>query len=382
MYYPLPSWPVLYLYTGVTAFVLSAFLMPLAIRILLRRGVVDAPEPGKIHERPTPRGGGVAMFIAFAIAVILPNYRDHPMKGVLIGGFLCLLVGLADDLRGGVPAVIKLGTLSLATLIMAWFGVSLQIFESSYLNLALTLLWIVGVTSAFNGIDNMDGLASGVAVIVSAMYVIIAVDAFYEVGTETPISWFGLLGSALIGSNLGFLLYNYAPARIFMGDSGSFFLGFTLAALGVMGEWNEQPVIAVTIPVLILGIPIFDFLYILIARVLRGDTKSVREVIEHCSTDHLSHRLLWMGFSRRRAVWTIYVMCLVMGIAGILLRNSERVLDSILALVQGGAVVFLIVVLMAGTEGRRAMMSLRRGEAVPFQRAEAAEDDDAKRKSA
>lgn len=382
MYYPLPSWPVLYLYTGVTAFVLSAFLMPLAIRILLRRGVVDAPQPGKIHERPTPRGGGVAMFIAFAIAVILPNYRDNPMKGVLIGGFLCLLVGLADDLRGGVPAVIKLATLSIATLIMAWFGVSLQLFESSYLNLALTLLWIVGVTSAFNGIDNMDGLASGVAVIVSAMYVIIAVDAFYEAGTETPISWFGLLGSGLIGANLGFLLYNYAPARIFMGDSGSFFLGFTLAALGVMGEWNEQPVIAVTIPVLILGIPIFDFLYILTARILRGDTKSVREVIEHCSTDHLSHRLVWMGFSRRRAVVTIYVMCLVMGIAGILLRNSERVLDSILALVQGGAVVFLIAVLMAGTEGRRAMMSLREEEAVLFPKTSTDDEKEARRKSA
>lgn len=352
MYNPLPAWPVLYFYTGLIAFFISAAAMPLGIRLLRRFDVMDAVSKEKIHKTPIPRGGGIIIFIAFAIAVVLPDYRNHPMIGVLIGSAICLTVGALDDFRGGVPAVFKFAALIGATLIMSWFGVRLDVFNNYYLDLALTILWIVGVTSAFNGIDNMDGLASGVAVIVSGMYLAIAIDSYYAAGTETSLSWFGLLAAGLIGSNLGFLIYNFNPAKVFMGDAGSFFLGFTLSALGVMGEWNSEPIIASVIPILILAVPIFDFAYIIIIRILRGETTTVLQVIEHCAPDHLSHRLVWFGFSQRKAVLFIYLMCFVLGISGILLRNSENTMDSVIALLQGGSVVSLIVLLMLTAEKR------------------------------
>jgi UDP-GlcNAc:undecaprenyl-phosphate GlcNAc-1-phosphate transferase len=184
------------------------------------------------------------------------------------------------------------------------------------------------------------------------MFLIIALQAHYSAGTETSLAWFGLLAAGLIGSNLGFLIYNVKPARVFMGDSGSFFLGFMVSALGVMGEWAANPVISCTIPVLILGVPIFDFGYILVTRILRGETRTLRSVIEHCAMDHLSHRLVWIGFSERKAVGLIYVMAIVLGVSGILLRNSDSLIDSALAVVQGLFVVVLIVVLMATAEKR------------------------------
>ncbi|HRK35045.1 MAG TPA: hypothetical protein PLJ47_10670, partial [Candidatus Hydrogenedentes bacterium] len=150
----------------------------------------------------------------------------------------------------------------------------------------------------------------------------------------------------------GFLVFNFNPASIFMGDAGSFFLGFTLAALGVMGEWSQNRIVSVSIPVLILGVPIFDFAYILLSRIIRGDTKTVREVIEHCAPDHLSHRLVWIGFSQPKAVLFIYMISFALGVSGVLLRNSTSYFDTALAFSQGLAIVVIVMVLMA-TAARR-----------------------------
>jgi UDP-GlcNAc:undecaprenyl-phosphate GlcNAc-1-phosphate transferase len=178
-------------------------------------------------------------------------------------------------------------------------------------------------------------------------YLFIATQAWWAVGTETSLSWFGMLAAGLIGTNLGFLLYNFKPARIFMGDSGSFFLGFMLAALGVMGEWTENRIISCTIPVIMLGVPLFDFAYILIGRVLKGRTRSLLEVINHCGQDHLSHRLLWIGFSQRQAVLFIYLISTALCVTGILVRNSRNYLDSALGIIQGLSILTIVVILMA-----------------------------------
>ncbi len=345
-------WPRTYIMTGCVSFVLAAILTPVAIALLKRWGVMDAVSENKIHSHPVPRAGGIVIFIAFAVGVLLPNYRDNPMKGIMLGAGMCLLVGAIDDWRGGIPAVFKFITLLFVTYVMSLFDVQLRIFNSYWLDLLLTMIWVVGVTSSFNGIDNMDGLASGVATIVSTMYLVIALQAFFFAGTETPLSWFGLLAAGLIGSNIGFLLFNFKPARIFMGDAGSFFLGFTLAALGVMGEWSQNRIVSVSIPVLILGVPIFDFAYILLSRIIRGDTKTVREVIEHCAPDHLSHRLVWIGFSQPKAVLFIYMISFALGVSGVLLRNSTSYFDTALAFSQGLAIVVIVMVLMA-TAARR-----------------------------
>jgi len=286
--------------------------------------------------------------------VLLPGYRSHGMNAVLLGAFICMVVGLIDDLRGGIPGFYKLITLCGVTYILYRYGVRVTLFGTPALDLIFTMLWIVGVTSAFNGLDNMDGLASGVAGIVASMFFVIALQAYLLSGTETSLSWFGMLAVGLIGANLGFLIYNFNPARIFMGDSGSFFLGFTLAALGVMGEWNERPAIAAVIPVLILGVPLFDFAYILIARIYRGETRTLRSIIDHCAPDHLSHRLTWIGFTQRKAVLFIYLLAVTLGISGILLRNSTSLLDTELAILQGLAIIAVVIVLMATANRRHA----------------------------
>ncbi len=345
-------WPRTWIAAGSLAFLIVALGMPFYIWLLRRFGVVDHATEGKLHARPTPRGGGVLIFAAFAAATLLPHYFSYPMQGILIGAFVCMAVGAADDIAGGIPAVYKFLTLVLVTVVLSRYGVCIKLFPWYPLNLVVTLLWIVGVTSAFNGLDNMDGLASGVASIVAGVYLIIAVQSFLAAGTETSLSWFGMLSAALLGANLGFLIYNSRPARVFMGDAGSFFLGFTLAALGVMGEWSEHPVATATIPILILGVPIFDFAYILIARILRGETRTLRQVIEHCALDHLSHRLVWIGFSQRKAVFFIYLIAFALGATGVLLRNATSATDSVLALLQGIGIMVIVIVLMA-TAARR-----------------------------
>jgi len=337
---------------GAAAFVFAIVGMPLVIVALKRLGVVDRVGVNKIHTRPVPRGGGLAIFGAFALAVLLPGYRSTAMNGVLLGAFICLCVGMVDDVTGGVKGVWKLLTLVAVTGILWRFGVRLNVFKFAPLDLLFTLVWIVGVTSAFNGFDNMDGLAAGEAVIVSLVYFIIALQAYVAAHTETSLSWFGMLAIGLIGANVGFLIFNWRPARVFMGDSGSFFLGFVLAALGVMGEWTENRVISCTIPVLILGVPIFDFAYTLAARIIKGETRTLRAIIDHCATDHLSHRLVWIGFSQRKAVLFIYLISFALGVTGILLRNSTRLLDSLLALIQSFAIFAIVAVLMASAAKR------------------------------
>jgi len=354
MYWIAQYWPRTYLTVGLTAFLVSAAAMPLAIFVLKRLHVMDGVTARKLHERPVPRGGGIVMFAAFAIAVLLPGYRSSGFNGLILGAFLCTTVGALDDITGGrIPGTWKLATLVAATLVLGSFGVRLNLFQSALLDTGFTILWIVGVTSAINGIDNMDGLASGIAVIVCAVYVFIAMQVWSVARTETSLSWFGMLAAGLIGANLGFLIYNFKPARIFMGDSGSFFLGFTLAALGVMGEWSENRVVSCTVPVLVLGVPLFDFAYIITARIVRGETRSLSSIINHCALDHLSHRLVWMGFSQRQAVLFIYLLCVVLGFSGILGRNSANYLGSAIGITQGLAILVVVAVLMAVANRRR-----------------------------
>jgi UDP-GlcNAc:undecaprenyl-phosphate GlcNAc-1-phosphate transferase len=341
-------WPRTYITVCITAFVIAAVMMPVAIAILRRLRVLDPVTGSKIHTRPVPRGAGIVMFGAFAVAVILPGYRSSGFNGILIGAFLCMAVGALDDVLGGrIPGIWKFGTLIAATLILEQFGVRLNFFKSPILDELFTILWIVGVTSAFNGIDNMDGLAGGIAVIVSAVYVFIAMQMWFVARTETSLSWFGMLAAGIIGSSLGFLLYNFKSAKIFMGDSGSFFLGYTLAALGVMGEWSENRIVSCTVPVLVLGVPIFDFSYVIISRIIRGETRSLSSIINHCALDHLSHRLTWMGFTQRQAVLFIYLLCAVLGFSGMLGRSSATLLGSAIGIIQGLAILAVVMILMA-----------------------------------
>lgn len=346
-------WPQTYLFVGLAAFACTAIAMPMAIALMRRFQFVDLPEEGKIHARPVPRGAGVIMWCAFAAAVLLPDYRSHAMNGVLIGSFLCMLTGAVDDFIIRIPGFYKLAVLFLVTLILSWFGVRTSLFHIPWLDTLVTLLWIAGVTSAFNGADNMDGAAGGIAAMVCGCFFVIALQAELTSRYETSLAWFGMLAIALVGVCAGFLLYNWKPAKAFMGDSGSLFLGFMLAALSVMGEWTEEAWLSALVPVLILGVPLFDFAYVLLTRIVRGETRTLRSVIDHCAPDHLSHRLVLMGFSQRKAVLFIYVFCFALGATGVLIRNSSGLFDGVLAVLQGVAILAMILGLMAAVDMRQ-----------------------------
>lgn len=331
-------WTKTYITVFLVSMILSLIGTPLVRWLALRLGVVDIPNSKKIHSKPVPLWGGVIIFAACAIAILQTFDYSNPLKAIMIGGFVVLLVGIIDDVNGGISACLKFVILMIVALILTRYGVILNLFHNYYLDAFFTVLWIVGLTSAFNGIDNMDGLASGIACITSTIYFIIAY--------QTGLWGFGILAIALAGSNLGFLRYNFNPATIFMGDAGSFFLGFTLAAMGVMGEWTENSIISCIIPVLILGFPIFDFSYIIIWRQRNGVTHNLRQIISHCDKDHISHRLVDLGLNQRKAVGLIYLISFALGLGAIVLRNSQLTSNSALLLLQGFIIALIVITLL------------------------------------
>jgi len=339
----------------IIALVLSSALAAVTILVCRRLGLLDKPGPGKVHERPTPRLGGPAIWIAMTLTLVLTcAHREKEFANIFYaicgGGLLVLLIGVWDDVRG-VNAIIKLIGLALATLIMATQGVTtslcvaLPLSDSlkHVLEYVVTLLWVVGVVSAFNAIDNMDGLAGGIAFIAACLF------AF--VGAQTGQFPFMVVSLALAGAVLGFLLLNRPPAHIFLGDSGAFMLGYTLAAIGALGGWSTHPIKAALVPVLVLSVPLFDLGYIILARWLSGTTKGIGQAITYRGQDHLSHRLVALGFDKVDAVLFILVLSLGVGIMAVSMRNSLPV-EAILLTLSAGITYLLLFIVIARVQPR------------------------------
>jgi len=221
---------------------------------------------------------------------------------------------------------------------MIKFGLSVSLFgKLFYINFFITLLWIVGITSAFNAVDNMDGLAGGLGAIAAITFFIIAI--------RTSQWGWASLAIALSGALFGFLRYNFYPAKIFMGDSGSLFLGFTLAALGLKGEWSTNPVKASIIPILVLGVPIFDLTYLVIRRWIEGTAKGLINAITFCAKDHCSHRLLNIGLSHKLSAMFLYLIAICVSIGAIVLQNARK-WDAALLLLQFVLIFITILILL------------------------------------
>lgn len=308
----------------------------LAVPLLGWLGMVDRPAPGKVHRRAVPRLGGVLIFVGFVAALLWRGPVTPAAGAVLLGGALVLVVGMVDDVWG-VSAVVKLVALAVVTGLLYRVGVRLTLTTVVWVDVPLTFLWIVGVVSAMNALDHMDGLAAGVALVAALM--------FFFVGAQTQQYSWAYLSVALAGSLVGFLVFNFPPARIFMGDSGAFFLGYTLAAMGVMGGWSTNPVKAAIIPVFILSVPIFDLAYVLASRYLSGTTSGLLEAVTHRGTDHLGHRLSRFGWPPRTVALFVYFVSVCVGVGAVVLRNVPP-LDAVLLLGQFVMVYVIIVVLM------------------------------------
>lgn len=275
-------------------------------------GVLDLPDARKVHTKATPRLGGLGIYIGFTLVFLGAQDLTPPFWGVFWGSSIILLFGLLDDLKGISPWLKLLGQLG-AALAAVSLGVRVDFithpFDSfiflGYFAVPLTILWIIGITNALNLIDGLDGLAAGTAAIAAFTLAIVA----YLEG-EAAVVFPALL---LVSCILAFLRYNFYPAQIFMGDSGSLLLGFYLATFSVLGFGKGATFISLVVPIFILGLPIFDTLFAIWRRLLQ------RQPIFRADKQHLHHRLLEHGFSQRRAVLTFYGINLSLGLTAVLL---------------------------------------------------------------
>lgn len=293
------------------ALLLSLTITPAAGRLALRTGMVDRPSARKLHRHPVPLLGGVAIYLALVGAVVIFSDRAYlaQLAGILVGATVVSFFGLWDD-RSGLPPLVKLAGQLAAASILLVFGVQVQLFEWAPINYALTLLWVVGITNALNLLDNMDGLSAGVATVAAGFFLVLAaMNGQYLVGA---------LAAALTGACLGFLVYNFNPARIFMGDSGSLFIGFLLAVVGLKLRFENVTTVTWMIPVIVLGIPIFDTALVTLSRLRRGLNPFTTP-----GKDHLSHRLVRLGLTHREAVLSIYVAGVALGLIATLLSRAS-----------------------------------------------------------
>jgi len=333
-----------WLYILLLSVTLTFTLTPPLIALGERWGLVDEPSERKIHDLPVPRIGGVAVYLGFVGSVLLNSILFGWMVAVLVAGSLLLVVGVVDDARG-LPAWLRLGAQLLSTGLVMSTGVVLTLFPADPLGQAvnglLTVLWIVGITNAFNFMDGMDGLAAGLAMLMAFFMGVVA----YE--TNQPgLAW---LAVAIVGSSLGFFWYNFrvpkAPALIFLGDGGSTFLGFTLACLAVKGHWaDNNPIVSFSNPLLIFGVLIYDMIHITVERILTGKVRSVKEWIEYVGKDHLHHRFHRLLGSRRASVELIFALTTALGLAAIVLRNADT-RDAILLLAQAALIVIMVTIM-------------------------------------
>jgi UDP-GlcNAc:undecaprenyl-phosphate GlcNAc-1-phosphate transferase len=259
-----------------------------------------------------PRMGGVAIVLASLAAVLLFNDRIEfqQLVGIVLGGAFVSIVGTWDD-RWGVSPLVKLIGQFFAAGILIATGVAVQLFPATWINWLLTALWVVTVTNAFNLLDNMDGLSSGVAAIAAAFFTLLA--AFSD---QTYV---GALAAAVLGATIGFLIYNFNPASIFMGDSGSLFLGFVLAAIGIKLRFPDNVnFVTWMTPVLVLGVPLFDTTLVVISRLRRG-----LNPLTTPGKDHTSHRLVAAGFTTREAVMIHYLAAGIFGVLAIFVTQAN-----------------------------------------------------------
>jgi UDP-GlcNAc:undecaprenyl-phosphate GlcNAc-1-phosphate transferase len=303
-------------------------ITPLIKVIAVRCGFVAFPSGTRWHQEVTPLLGGTAIFIGIclALALFLPRIWDFRLIGFVLGGFIVFGIGLWDDISSLGPVTKLLGQIVAACAVVA-SGNLYHTGGHELISVLVTIFWIVAVTNAFNLIDNMDGLSAGTACI--SGLVITA----YSVLTGNLVV--AVISASLVGACLGFLRYNFSPASIFMGDCGSMLLGFTLAVTSAMQTSKLNVVATMVVPVLVLGVPIFDTTFVSLTRMLRGQS------IAQGGKDHTSHRLVILGLSERQTVLLIYAFSFILGATAFLcayLNLSIVIVFSIL--VVAGAVVF------------------------------------------
>lgn len=321
---------------AVAAFVLTALLAPAVIAIARRAGALDRPGPRRVHNAPVPTLGGLAMVVAVLVvawaARLLPGPAQVLELRALIGltwaAAIVVAFGVYDDLRGVSPWAKLLGQ-ALAAVVLFGHGFGVPVITNPFgpaivsgpLNLPLTILWVVVVVNAINVIDGLDGLAAGVVLIASA--------TMWWIGRDHANFYVMFVSSGLIGATAGFLLYNFPPARVFMGDTGSQFLGLLLAAVSLLENSKGTATVTLLFPLVALAVPIADGFLAFVRRVAH------RQPVFRADAQHLHHRLIQLGLSQRQAVAFLWFVCVYFGVMAVVLARLPREYALLLAAVLG-----------------------------------------------
>ena len=319
------------------SFVAAFVITPYTIRLAKKVGAIDKPEKRRINKEPIPRLGGIAVIIGFLIAsiylVIVMNYEKtfnlfgeeqylFKLLGLLCGIAVLALFGYIDDVKG-LPAIVKLIGQTIAAIIVVSFGIKIDNFTIPFLEQTLHISndvyvyilsvgWIVGITNAINLIDGLDGLSSGITLISCFSLIIV-----FTMNQSPIISI--ILITALAGAITGFLPYNFNPAKTFIGDVGAQFLGFMLATISILGIAKTYTLLVLISPLIILGLPIFDTLFAIVRRIIKG--KSLKAVFAP-DTGHLHHKLMKKGYTQKQAVLVLYGVSACFGMFAIILIES------------------------------------------------------------
>lgn len=322
-----------YILPMILAATISLLATPVARKLAYRIGAVDVPKDNRrVHKEPIPRMGGLAIYVA-AISTFLffCDFSFQKTAAILIGSAMIIIMGIFDDVKA-LPAKLKLLVQIAAAFVLIFSGFQINFFTNwlqpdqlvylSWLSIPVTLVWIVGITNTVNLIDGLDGLATGVSITAAVALAYVAhANGFQQAATLTMI---------IAGACLGFLPYNFNPAKIFMGDTGSLFLGYMLAVISILGSLKSAT--ALLVPIIALGLPIFDTTFAIVRRYLSG------KPIMEADKGHLHHRLLHIGLSQKRAVLLLYVKSGLFGLGAVLLANQKYL--------KGFTVLFAVAILI------------------------------------
>lgn len=331
----------------IVAFVLSLVATLVLVypikKLAIKFKVMDIPDHRKIHITPTPRLGGLAIFIGTAIGLFyLQPVHEHFFE-ISLGALIIVITGVLDD-RYQIRPLLKLFGQVLAAVILVYGGLTIDritlpfvgLIELENLSIIITILWVVGIANAINLIDGLDGLASGVSTIALTSIFILAVADY-----QLIVIYFCVV---LIGSNLGFLFHNFHPAKIYMGDTGSMFLGYSIAVISILGLFKNVTLFSFIIPVIVLAVPIFDTLFAIVRRAVN------KEKIMQPDKKHIHYQLLAAGFSHRTTVLIIYAFSATFGALAIIFSDASIHVTLIVSLI----LVFMLYIIaeLVGLVGR------------------------------
>ena len=331
----------IYIWAFVVAMIVALLVTPLVILLAKKTGAMDAPNARKVHKKPIPRIGGLAIYAGFMAAIIfvaikfgLNGEMIKETVGLTFSGSLIVALGLLDDYKN-LPAKLKLlGQICAAAVLVLIFNIRIDFVTDPFgdyiylewFAIPATMFWLVGLTNTVNLIDGLDGLAAGVAAIASFTILLVAL--------EQNFILVAVMTAALAGAAVGFLKYNFNPAQIFMGDTGSMFLGFMLAGISVTGAVKSVATIALIVPIFALGLPILDTTFAIVRR-LRGGVPIFKP-----DKGHLHHRLLGVGFTQCQAVLLMYVISALFGLSAIALTAVSCKIAVLILFVVFAAIIY------------------------------------------